>query len=179
MAANTHKRKSACPSTKSKKAKAAEAEGANDRAAEANAEARALEGGGVNTPFFLTNNAGPPTVFTIGVDDVTALTMMTMATKGGDEDKDADAVVVMTTTTTSAIDKYAPLPARGGDNDAIVIVDKALYPDKGEARMAGSEATGEDGEWGASLMPTTMMTTATKGGDKDEDTDAMPSLRQQ
>ncbi len=47
MAANTCKRKSARPSEKSKKAKTAEAEGANDRADGANAEARALEGGGV------------------------------------------------------------------------------------------------------------------------------------
>ncbi len=56
----------------------------------------------------------------------------------------------MTTTTTYTINKYAPLPARGGggDNDAIVIVDKALYPDEGEAGMAGVEATGEDREGG-------------------------------
>ncbi len=49
MAATTRKRKSACLSAKSKKAKAAKAEGANDRAAEADAKAGALEGGG-STP---------------------------------------------------------------------------------------------------------------------------------
>ncbi len=82
-AATTRKHKSACPSAKSKKAKGAKAEGANDRAAKANAEAGASEGGGVNTPLFLANNASPPTVSAIGVDDATALTMMTTATKGG------------------------------------------------------------------------------------------------
>ncbi len=83
MAATTRKRKSACPSAKSKKAKAAEAEGANDRAAEANAEAGASEGGGVDTPFSLANDTGPLTVSAIGVDDTIVLTTMTMATKGG------------------------------------------------------------------------------------------------
>jgi hypothetical protein len=59
----------------------------------------------------------------------------------------------MTTTTTYAIDKYAPLPARGwGDNDAIVIVDKVPYPNEGEAGTAGVETTGEDGEGGASVV---------------------------
>ncbi len=113
MAATTRKRKSACPSAKSKKAKAAEAKGANDGAAEANAEAGASEGGGVNTPFSPADNAGPPTLSAIVVDDATALTTMTMATKGGDKDEDADVVIAMTTTTTSAIDEYTPLLARG------------------------------------------------------------------
>jgi hypothetical protein len=114
MAATMCKRKSACPSAKSKKAKAAEAEGANNGAANANAEAGASEGGGVNTPFSPANDAGPPTVSAIGVDGATALTTMTMATQGGDEDKDSNALIAMMTTTTSAINKYAPLPARRG-----------------------------------------------------------------
>jgi hypothetical protein len=38
--------------------------------------------------------------------------------------------------------------------------------------MAGAEATGEDGEGGASLVPTMMMTTAMQGEGKDEDTEA-------
>jgi hypothetical protein len=113
MAATTRKRKSAC-SKKAKAAKAAKAKGANNEVAEANAEARALEGGGVDTPFSPANNAGPPTVSAIGVDDATALTMMTMATKGGDKDEDANAIVATTMTTTSANDNYAPLPPRGG-----------------------------------------------------------------
>ncbi len=83
MAATTRKRKSACPSAKSKKAKVAEAEGANNRAAEANANAGALEGGGVDTPFSPANDAGLSTVSAIGVDDATALTTMTTARKGG------------------------------------------------------------------------------------------------
>ncbi len=45
-----------------------------------------------------------------------------------------------------------PFTQGGGDNDAIVIVDKAPYPDKGEARTAGAEATGEAGEGGASVV---------------------------
>ncbi len=114
MAATMCKPKSACPSAKSKKAKAAKAEGANNEVAEADAEARASEGGRVDTPFSPANNAGPPTVSAIEVDDATALTTMTTAMKGGDEDKDANAVIVMTTMTTSAVDEYAPLPARGG-----------------------------------------------------------------
>ncbi len=114
MAATMRKRKSACPSAKSKKAKVAKAKGANNRAAKANPEAGASEGGGGDTPFSLANNAGPPIVSTIGVDDATALTAMTMAMKGGDKDKDTNAVVVMTTTTTFVIDEYAPLPERGG-----------------------------------------------------------------
>jgi hypothetical protein len=72
MAATMRKRKSAHPSAKSKKAKAAEAKGANDGAVEANAKAGALEGGGVSTPFSPTNNASPPTISAIGVDDATA-----------------------------------------------------------------------------------------------------------
>jgi hypothetical protein len=143
------KNKSACPTAKSKKAKGAKAEGANDGAAKADAKTGVLEGGGINTPFSPANNAGPPTISAIGVDDATALTTMTMAMKGGDEDKDVNAIIVMTTTTTSAIDEYAPLPMRGGrDYDAIVIVDKAPYPYKGEAGTAGAEATGEDREGG-------------------------------
>jgi hypothetical protein len=63
-------------------------------------------------------------------------------------------------------------PQGGGGNDAIVIVDKAPYPNKGEAGMAGAEATREDEEGGALLVPTMMMTTATMGVDKDEDMDA-------
>jgi hypothetical protein len=108
------KRKSARPSAESKKARAAEAKGANDGAAEDNAKAGASEVGRVHPPFSPANDAGPPTISAIGVDDATALTTMTTATKGGDEDEDADAVVAMTTTTTSAIEEYAPLPARGG-----------------------------------------------------------------
>jgi hypothetical protein len=46
------------------------------------------------------------------------------------------------------------------------------YPNEGEAGTAGAEAMGEDGEGGALLVPTTMMTTATKGRDKDKDMDA-------
>jgi hypothetical protein len=178
MAATTRKRKSACPSAKSKKAKAAKAKGANDGPAKADAKARALEGGGVNTPFSPADNAGPPTVSAIGVDDATALTTMTMAMNGGDEDKDANAIIAMTTTTTSAIDEYAPLPQGGGDDDAILIIDKAPYPDKGEAGMGGVEATGEDGEGGASLVPTRMMTTATKGGTRMRTQMSMPLLQQ-
>jgi hypothetical protein len=170
MAATTRKRKSAHPSAKSKKAKAAKAEGANDGAAKADAEAGALVGGGVDTPFSPADNASPPTVSAIGVDDATALRMMTTATKGGDEDEATNAVVAMMMTMTSAIDEYAPLSERGGGDDAIVIVDKAPYPDEGEAGTVGAEATGEDREGGASLAPTTMMTTATKGGDEDKDT---------
>ncbi len=83
MAATTRKRKSAHPSVKSKKAKAAVAEGANGGAAAADAKAGASEGGGVETPFSPANVACPPTVSAIGVDDATALTMMTTATKGG------------------------------------------------------------------------------------------------
>jgi hypothetical protein len=79
----------------------------------------------------------------------------------------------MMTTMTSAIDEYTPLPTRGGGgDDAIVIVDKAPYPDEGEAGMAAAEATGEDGKGGASVMPTTTMTTAIKGEDKDKNKDA-------
>jgi hypothetical protein len=83
MAATTRKCKSACPSTKSKKAKAAKAKGAKDGAAEADAEAGASEGGGVDTPFSPADNAGPPTVSAIGVDDVTTLTTMTTQQRGG------------------------------------------------------------------------------------------------
>ncbi len=61
---------------------------------------------------------------------------------------------------------------RGGNNDAFIIIDKAPYPDKGEAGTAGAEATGENGEGGALLVPTMSMTMATKGEDKDKDTDA-------
>jgi hypothetical protein len=114
MAATTRKHKSACPSAKSKKAKAAKAKGANNRVAKADAKAGALEGGGVDTPFSPANNAGPPTVSAIRVDDATTLTTVATATKGGDKDKDANAVVTMRMTTTSVIDKSAPLPTRGG-----------------------------------------------------------------
>jgi hypothetical protein len=106
---------SACPSTKSKKAKAAEAKGANNGAAKADAKAGASEGGGVDTPFSPANDAGPPTVSAVGVHDVTALRTMTTATKGGGKGKDANAVIAMKTTMTSTIDKYAPLPTRGGE----------------------------------------------------------------
>jgi hypothetical protein len=57
----------------------AKAKGANDGAAKADAEAGALEGGRVNTPFSPADNAGPPTISAIGVDDATVLTMMTTA----------------------------------------------------------------------------------------------------
>jgi hypothetical protein len=70
-------------------------------------------------------------------------------------------------------------PQGGGDDDSIVIVDKALYPNKGEAGTAGPEAMGEDGEGGALLVLTTMMTTATKGGDKERIRMPVPLLRQQ
>ncbi len=83
MAASTHKHKSACPSAKSKKAKVAEAKGANNWAAEADAKAGALEGGGVDYPFSSANIAGPPTIFAIGIDDAAALTTMTTAIKEG------------------------------------------------------------------------------------------------
>jgi hypothetical protein len=89
MAATTCKRKSARAPAKSKKAKAAEAEGVNNGAsvakadADANAAARTLEGGGVTTPSSPTNDAGPPPVSAVGGDNGTALTMTTLATKGG------------------------------------------------------------------------------------------------
>ncbi len=44
------------------------------------------------------------------------------------------------------------------DDDAGVVIDKAPYPDNGEAGSAAAEATGEDGEGGALVMPTTTMT---------------------
>ncbi len=83
MAATTRKLKSACPSMKSKKAKAAEAKRANNGATKADAEAGALEGGEVNTPFSPAEDTSPPTVSAIRVDDATALTTMTTAMKGG------------------------------------------------------------------------------------------------
>ncbi len=113
MAATMRKRKPTHASTKSKKTKAAEVKGANNGAAEADAEAGASEGGVVDTPISPANNAaGPPLVSAVGDDDATALTTMITAMNG--EDEDADAVVAMTTTTTSTTDKYTPLPARGG-----------------------------------------------------------------
>jgi hypothetical protein len=124
------KRKSTHASTKSKKAKAAEVEGANNGAAEADAEVGALEGGVIDTPISPANDtASPPPVSAIGVDDATALMTMIMAMNG--EEEDADAVIAMTTITTSTTDKYTPLPARGGDDDAAVIVDKVPHPNKG------------------------------------------------
>jgi hypothetical protein len=58
-------------------------------------------------------------------------------------------------TTTATTNKDAPLPARGGgDNDVIVVVVDAPYPNKGEAGMVAAEATGEDGEGGISVVPT-------------------------
>jgi hypothetical protein len=113
MAATTRKRKSTHASAKSKKAKAAEVEGANNGAAEADAKAGALEGGVVDTPISPADDAtGPPPVSAVGVDDATALTMMITAMNG--EDEDADAVVAMTTTMTSTTDEDTPLPERGG-----------------------------------------------------------------
>ncbi len=113
MAATTRKRKSTHASAKSKKAKAAKVEGANNGAAKASAKAGALEGEVVDTPISPANDAaGPPPVSAIGVDDATALT--TMITAMNEEDKDADAVIAMTTRRTSTTDKYTPLPARGG-----------------------------------------------------------------
>ncbi len=85
-------------------------------------------------------------------------TMMTTATKGGDKDEDtnANAITMTTMTTTATTNKDAPLPTRGGgDNDVIVVVVDAPYPNKGEAGMVAVEAPGEDGEGGASVMPTT------------------------
>jgi hypothetical protein len=67
-------------------------------------------------------------------------------------------------------------PRGGGDNDAIIIVDKAPYPDKGEAGTAWVEAMGEDGEGGASLVLTMMMTPATKGGTRTRTQMPMPLL---
>jgi hypothetical protein len=48
-----------------------------------------------------------------------------------------------------------PSPRGGGGNDVIVVVIDAPYPDKGEAGMVAAEATGEDGEGGASVVMTT------------------------
>ncbi len=113
MAATMCKHKSTHASAKSKKAKVADVKGANNGAAEADAEAGASEGGVVDTPISSANDAtGPPPISAVGVDDATALTMMITAMNG--EDKDADAVIAMTTTTTSTTDEYTPLPARGG-----------------------------------------------------------------
>jgi hypothetical protein len=168
MAATTRKRKSHA-SAKSKKVKAFEVDCANDGAAKADAEARASEGEVVDTPISSADNtAGPPLVSAVGVDNETVLTSVITAMNG--EDENADAVVAMTTTTTSATDEFSPLPARGeGDNDATVIADKAPYPNKGVAGTAGVEATGEDSEAGESIVLTTTMITATKGGDEDRD----------
>jgi hypothetical protein len=93
------------------------------------------------------------------------------------------------------INEDAPIPVRGVvDDDAPVVIDKAPYPNNGEARSAAVEATGEDGEGGASVVPsttvtpeatgedgeggalvvpTTTMTTATKGGGMNKDANAI------
>jgi hypothetical protein len=134
MAATTHKRKSACAPAKSKKSKAAEAKGANNGVAEAkveanveaDAEARASKGGGVITPSSPANNAGPPPVSAVGGDIGTALTITTSATKWGGDDEDKVADLPHRAVT----NKDAPIPARGVvDNDAVVVIDKAPYPD--------------------------------------------------
>jgi hypothetical protein len=134
MAATTHKRKSARAPAKSKKSKAVEAKGANNGVAEAkveanveaDAEARALKGGGVVTPFSPASNAGPPPISAVGGDIETALTMTTLATKWGDDDEDK----VADRRHRAATNKDAPIPTRGVvDNDAVVVIDEAPYPD--------------------------------------------------
>jgi hypothetical protein len=102
MAATIGKRKSARAPEKSKKSKAVEAEGANDRVTEAKAKAKAkvdveadakagaLEGGGAVTPSSPANEDGPPPVSAVGGDKLTVLTMPTLATKWGDNDKDEE-----------------------------------------------------------------------------------------
>jgi hypothetical protein len=64
----------------------------------------------------------------------------------------------------------------GGNNDVIVVVVDAPYPDKGEAGMAVAEATGEDGEGGASDVPTisTMDTSIAGKGKGAENAGANP-----
>ncbi len=170
MAATTRKHKSARAPTKSKKSKAVEAEGANDGVAKAEAKANvgtnakvgALEGGGVVTPSSPANDVGPPPISAVRGDNATALMTMTLATKWGDNDKDE----VADRRHCTATNEDAPILARGVvDDDAVVVIDKAPYPDDGEAGSAVAEATGEDGKGWASVVPMTMMTMEATGED--------------
>ncbi len=78
---------------------------------------------------------------------------------------DANAVAMTTMTTTATTNKDAPLSVRGGgDDDGIIVIIDGLYPNKGEAGMAVAEATGDDGEGGASVMPTTSTMDASVAG---------------
>jgi hypothetical protein len=130
----------------------AKAEGANNGAAEADAKAGASEGGGVNTPFSPANNASPPTISAIGVDDETTLTKMTTAMKGGDEDEDANDVVAMTMTTTFAIDEYAPLPAKGGGSIMpLSLMTRPCTSTRGRLGWRGRKLRGKTGREGHRL----------------------------
>ncbi len=76
----------------------------------------------------------------------------------------------------SATAKDTPIPARGVvDDDAVVVIDKAPYPDDGEAGSAAAEATGEDGEGGALVVPTMTMTTEATGEDREGEALVMPT----
>jgi hypothetical protein len=107
VAATTRKHKSACAPAKSKKSKAVEAEGANNEVAKAEAKAKAkadvqadakggaLEGGGVVTPSSPADEDGPPPISAVGGENATALTMTTLVTKWGYDDKDGLLIVVI------------------------------------------------------------------------------------
>ena len=80
---------------------------ANNGVAKAKAEAKAkadvqadakggvLEGGGVVTPSSPANKDGPLPVSAVGGDNATVLTVTTLATKWGNDDKDELLIVVI------------------------------------------------------------------------------------